>query len=88
MVGEDKYSNNISGGTDTNKYIIYCILYILILKTGGDGHMTFKIGTDTHTHAPLWLFNRDCLRYLLTIIYFIIRESKRKDNYANIIFLI
>ena len=40
----------ILGGTDTNKYIIYYILYTLILKTGRNGHTPFKIQTDRQTH--------------------------------------
>ena len=41
---------HISGGTDTNKYITYIILYILIAKTGGDGQFQNR-DTTTHTQT-------------------------------------
>ena len=58
--------NYISGVTDTNKNMMYYILYILILDTGGGRthHFQNRDGrTDTFhphtTHTPFWLFNRD-----------------------------
>ena len=42
----------VSSGKDTNEYIIYYTLNILILKTGGGGgHTTFKIQMDRQTHT-------------------------------------